>query len=159
GMDPRQLDAIAARLQSATGRTSAPGSGMFNLAFAAIDMACWDLKAKFAEQSLCAFLGSARDRIPAYASGALLRGFSMDVYQRTAQTLVERGFRQVKMQLGTESSAAEALARARALREAVGPEIDLMCDVNQLWSVHQAIDMGHRLAPYNLYWIEDPTIP
>ena len=34
-----------------------------------------------------------------------------------------------------------------------------MCDVNQLWSVHQAIAMGHRLAPYNLYWIEDPTLP
>jgi L-alanine-DL-glutamate epimerase-like enolase superfamily enzyme len=159
GMDPRQLDAIAARLQSATGRTSAPGSGIFNLAFAAIDMACWDLKAKLAEQSLCAFLGSARDRVPAYASGALLRGFSLDDYQRTARILVERGFRQLKMQLGAESSAAESIERARALREVVGPGIDLMCDVNQLWSVHQAIDMGHRLAAYNLYWIEDPTIP
>ncbi len=159
GMDPRQLDAIAGRLRSATGRTSAAGSGLFNLALAAIDMACWDLKAKFAEQSLCAFLGSARDRAPAYASGALLRGFSLDVYQQTARTLVDRGFRQLKMQLGSESSATESIERARALREAVGPDIDLMCDVNQLWSVHQAIDMGHRLAPYNLYWIEDPTIP
>jgi L-alanine-DL-glutamate epimerase-like enolase superfamily enzyme len=122
-------------------------------------MACWDLKAKFAEQPLCAFLGSARDRIPTYASGALLRGFALDVYQRTAQTLVERGFRQLKMQLGTESSAAEAIERTRALREAVGPDVDVMCDVNQLWSVHQAIDMGRRLGPFGLYWIEDPTIP
>jgi L-alanine-DL-glutamate epimerase-like enolase superfamily enzyme len=159
GMDPRQPDAIASRLQSATGRTSAAGSGIFNLAFAAIDTACWDLKAKFAEQSLCGLLGSARERVPAYASGALLRGFSLDVHQRTAQILVERGFRQLKMQLGTESSAAESIERARALREAVGPDIDLMCDVNQLWSVHQAIDVGRRLAPYDLYWIEDPTIP
>jgi L-alanine-DL-glutamate epimerase-like enolase superfamily enzyme len=159
GEDPRRVEAIGNKLRSATGRTSAAGSGLFNLALAAIDMACWDLKARFAEQSVCALLGSARDRVPAYASGALLRGFSLDVMQHTARVLVERGFRQVKMQLGTEANAAEALERARALREAVGPDVDIMCDVNQLWSVHQAIDMGRRLAPYGLYWIEDPTIP
>jgi L-alanine-DL-glutamate epimerase-like enolase superfamily enzyme len=157
--DPRQVERIAAKLRSATGRTSAAGSGIFNLAAAAIDMACWDLKARFAEQSLCAFLGSARTRVSAYASGALLRGFSLDVMQRTGRLLTDRGFRQVKMQLGTEASPTESIERARALREAVGPEVDIMCDVNQLWNVHQAIDMGRRLAPYGLYWIEDPTLP
>jgi L-talarate/galactarate dehydratase len=159
GEDPRLVEAIAAKLRSATGRTSAAGSGIFNLAVAAIDMACWDLKARFAEQSLCAFLGSARDRIPAYASGALLRGFSLDILQRTGEILVERGFHQMKLQCGSEATPSEAVDRVRVLREAVGPEVSLMCDVNQLWSVPHAIEMGRRLAPYGLCWIEDPTIP
>ena len=158
GEDPRQLEVISQKLRAATGRTSANRSDIFNLAFAAIDMACWDVKAKVANQSLCAYLGAARDRIPAYASGALLRGFSLDVLQATARRLVELGFRQMKLQCGNEPPA-DSIERARVLRAAIGPDVDLMCDVNQLWSVHQAIEIGRRLEPYGLYWIEDPTIP
>src|ERR1043166_8554790 len=142
GEDPRAVERIAAKLRAATGRTSVNGSGIFNLALAAIDIACWDLKARAANQSLCAFLGAARDRIPAYASGALLRGFSLDCLQDTGQRLLEMGFRQMKMQCGSESTPAESIERVRVLRDAVGPDVDLMCDINQLWSVHQAIEMG-----------------
>src|SRR5213594_2079185 len=34
---------------------------------------------------------------------------------------------------------------------------DLMCDINQLWSVNQAIEVGRRIEPYHLFWLEDPT--
>src|SRR5262249_32635600 len=47
--------------------------------------------------------------------------------------------------------------RVRVMREAIGPDIDLMCDINQLWSVNQAIEIGRRIEPYHLYWLEDPT--
>jgi L-talarate/galactarate dehydratase len=47
--------------------------------------------------------------------------------------------------------------RVRVMRESIGPDIDLMCDINQLWSVHHAIDVGSRIADYHLYWLEDPT--
>jgi len=159
GQDPRLVDAIGARLRAATGRTSANGSGIFHLALAAIDMACWDLKAKAANQTLYAFLGGARTRVPAYASGALLRGFSVDCLQRTAEQLVQMGFHQMKMQCGSESTPAESIERVRAVREVIGPDVELMCDINQLWSVHQAIEMGRRLEPYRLAWLEDPTVP
>src|SRR5260370_38881695 len=43
------------------------------------------------------------------------------------------------------------------MREAIGTDVDLMCDINQLWSVHHAIDVGQRIADYHLYWLEDPT--
>jgi L-alanine-DL-glutamate epimerase-like enolase superfamily enzyme len=158
GEDPCRVEAIASKLRAATGRTSVAGSGIFNLALAAIDMACWDLKARFTGQSLCALLGGTRDRTPAYASGALLRGFSLDTLQATAHRLVDMGFRQVKMQCGTEPTAEESIQRVRVVREAVGREVDIMCDVNQLWSVHQAMEMGRRLESYHLYWIEDPTV-
>ena len=106
GLDPRSPDAVAARLRTAVGRTSADGSGIFNLALAPIDMACWDVAGKTASTVVCALLGGARDRAPAYASGALLRGFPLDVLSRTASALVEMGFRAMKMQCGSESSRA-----------------------------------------------------
>jgi L-alanine-DL-glutamate epimerase-like enolase superfamily enzyme len=43
------------------------------------------------------------------------------------------------------------------MREGIGPDIDLMCDINQLWSVNQAIEVGRRIEPYHLFWLEDPT--
>jgi L-alanine-DL-glutamate epimerase-like enolase superfamily enzyme len=159
GEDPTRVEVVARKLRGATGRTSARGSGIFNLALAAVDMACWDIKGKAAGQSVCALLGGARDRIPTYASGALLRGYSLDCLERTSRSLIEMGFRQMKMQCGSEATAGGSVERVRVVREAVGPDVDVMCDVNQLWSVHQAVEMGRLLEPYRLYWLEDPTVP
>jgi L-alanine-DL-glutamate epimerase-like enolase superfamily enzyme len=41
------------------------------------------------------------------------------------------------------------------MRESVGEDIDLMCDINQLWNVNQAIEIGRRVEPYHLFWLED----
>ena len=58
---------------------------------------------------------------------------------------------------GRHLAAAVELARARSVREAIGPGVDLMCDINQRWSVHQAIDLGRRLEDIHFYWLEDVT--
>src|SRR5918995_6526864 len=58
GHDPTQVETIAARLRAAAGGCG-PG-GIFALALSAVDMACWDLKGKAVEQSVCALLGGAR---------------------------------------------------------------------------------------------------
>lgn len=155
GEDPTRVEAIAARLRQAA--ASAGPGGIFTLALAAIDLACWDLRGKAAGQPLCALLGGLRDRVPAYASGALMRPQSLDSLARTAPRLLERGFRQVKMQCGSEPTVAASVERVRVVREAVGPDVDLMCDVNQLWSVNHAVEVGRRLEPYHLFWLEDPT--
>jgi L-alanine-DL-glutamate epimerase-like enolase superfamily enzyme len=52
---------------------------------------------------------------------------------------------------------AESIERVRVMRESIGPDVDLMCDINQLWSVNQAIEIGHRIEPYQLFWLEDPV--
>jgi L-alanine-DL-glutamate epimerase-like enolase superfamily enzyme len=159
GEDPTRVQSLTEKLRRATGRTSATGSGIFNLALAAIDMACWDLKGKVANQSVCSLLGGVRDRVDAYASGALLRGYSLDCLRQTGQQLLEMGFRQMKLQCGSEPTAAASVDRVRVIREAVGSDIDLMCDVNQLWSVHRSVELGRMLEPYHLFWLEDPTLP
>ena len=68
---------------------------------------------------------------------------------------MEQGFRQMKTQMGAEPTAAREVARIRTLRDAIGPDIDLMCDINQLWNVNQAIQIGSMVEEYHLFWLED----
>jgi L-alanine-DL-glutamate epimerase-like enolase superfamily enzyme len=155
GADPTQVEAIAATCRRAAG-ASGPG-GIFSLALAAVDMACWDLRGKAAGQSVCALLGGLRERVPTYASGALMRAHPVDYLAKAGPRLRDMGFRQMKMQCGSEPTVAASVERVRVLREAIGPDVDLMCDINQLWSVNQAIEIGRRVEPYHLFWLEDPT--
>ena len=144
GMDPSQVEAIAAKCRRMAG-SAGPG-GIFSLALSAVDMACWDLMGKAAGRSVCALLGGLRDRAPTYASGALMRQHPVDYLAKAGPRLVDMGFRQMKMQCGSEPTVAASVERVRVMREGIGPDVDLMCDINQLWSVHHAIDVGQRIA-------------
>jgi L-alanine-DL-glutamate epimerase-like enolase superfamily enzyme len=155
GEDPTQVEAIAAKLRRAASG-SGPG-GIFSLALSAVDMACWDLKGKAVGQPVCALLGGLRDRVATYASGALMRSHPTDYLAKAGPRLRDMGFRQMKMQCGSEPTAAASVERVRVMREGIGPDVDLMCDINQLWSVNQAIEVGRRIEPYHLFWLEDPT--
>src|SRR6266851_7089777 len=140
GDDPSRVEAIAAKLRRAASG-SGPG-GIFTLALSAIDMACWDLKGKAVGKSVWELLGGARDRVLTYASGALVRGYPVEYLAMAGPRLVDMGFRQMKMQCGSEPTTAASVERVRVMREAFGPDIDLMCDINQLWTVNQAIEIG-----------------
>ena len=157
GDDPTQVEAIVAKCRRAASHAG-PG-GIFSLALAPVDMACWDLKAKAVGQSVCALLGGLRERVPTYASGALMRPHPIDYLAKAGPRLKDMGFRQMKMQCGSEPTLGISVERVRVMREAIGPDVDLMCDINQLWSVHHAIDVGRRLEDegLHLYWLEDPT--
>jgi L-alanine-DL-glutamate epimerase-like enolase superfamily enzyme len=155
GEDPTQVEAITAKLRRAAG-SSGPG-GIFTLALSAVDIACWDLKGKALGQSVCALLGGLRDRVVTYASGALMRPHPVDYLAKAGPRLKEMGFRQMKMQCGSEPTVGASIERVRVMRESIGPDVDLMCDINQLWSVNQAIEVGRRIEPYHLFWLEDPT--
>src|SRR6266404_645805 len=144
GMDPSQIEAIAVKCRRMAG-SSGPG-GVFALALSAVDMACWDLMGKAAGRSVCALLGGLRDRAPTYASGALMRQHPVDYLAKAGPRLRDMGFRQMKMQCGSEPTVAASIERVRVMRESIGADVDLMCDINQLWSVHHAIDVGQRIA-------------
>jgi L-alanine-DL-glutamate epimerase-like enolase superfamily enzyme len=155
GDDPTETEAIASKLRRAAGN-SGPG-GIFTLALSAIDVACWDVKGKALGQSVCGLLGGLRKRVPTYASGALMRPHPVDYLAKAGPRLVDMGFRQMKMQCGSEPTVSASVERVRVMREAIGPDVDLMCDINQLWSVNQAIEVGRRIEPYHLFWLEDPV--
>jgi L-talarate/galactarate dehydratase len=159
GQDPLRLEAIIAKLRAAAGG-SGP-AGMFTLALAAIDIALWDIRGKALNQPLWKLLGGARDRIPTYASGSLRRNLSLDEVAAAATRLKERGFREAKMQLALPdpTTPAKEVERAKTVREALGPDIKLMCDINQRWRPEEAIDIGRRVedAGVGLFWLEDVT--
>jgi L-alanine-DL-glutamate epimerase-like enolase superfamily enzyme len=158
GEDPLRIERVIAKLVAGTGDACGPG-GIFTLALAAIDMALWDIKGKALEQPLWKLLGGHRARVPAYASGSLRRGLSHDQAQRAARTLVDKGFRQMKTQMALPGNPppSEEVRRVRLVRDAVGPDIDLMCDINQRWRPDQAIDIGARVEDVGLFWLEDVT--
>ena len=158
GDDPLCPEAIARRLRDAAGY--AGPAGVFTLAISAIDTALWDIKARAADLPLWKLLGGAREKVPSYASGALMRGLSLDRAEKSARKLVENGFREVKMQLALpgETSPEREIERARVIREAVGADTTLMVDINQRWRPEQAMDIGRRLEGFNLGWLEDVTV-
>ena len=158
GEDPLRVEAITQKLRSAA--ASAGPGGILTLAISGIDMALWDIKGKLLGQSLGTMLGGLRDRVPTYASGALVRAYPLDHVVKAAQLLVNRGFKQMKTQLALpgDTTPAKEVERARLIREAAGPDIDLMCDINQRWSVHQAIEIGKRVEDVHFFWLEDVTV-
>ena len=158
GEDPLPIEAVTHKLRTAA--ASAGPGGILTLAIAGIDMALWDIKGKALGQSLGAMLGGLRERVPTYASGALVRGYPPDHLVKAARLLVEKGFTQMKTQLALpgDTTPEREVERARLVRDAVGPDIDLMCDINQRWDVHQAIDIGKRVEDVHFYWLEDVTV-
>jgi L-alanine-DL-glutamate epimerase-like enolase superfamily enzyme len=159
GEDPLRVEAAAEKLRTAAG-SAGPG-GIFHLALSALDMALWDIRGKALNLPLWKLLGGARERVPTYASGALMRGLSLDRVVNAAATLKEKGFREMKTQLALpgETTPAKEVERMRRVREAIGPDIKLMCDINQRWRAEQAIDIGRRVedAEIGLFWLEDVT--
>jgi L-alanine-DL-glutamate epimerase-like enolase superfamily enzyme len=157
GEDPHGVERIVEKLRQAAG-SSGPG-GIFTLALSAIDTALWDLRGKALGLPVAKLLGGFRDRVPAYASGALMRTLSLEEVTTAARRLVERGWGAMKTQLALpgHTSADIEVERIRLIRESVGNSTQLMCDINQRWQVHEAISIGQRLEPYRLHWLEDVT--
>jgi L-alanine-DL-glutamate epimerase-like enolase superfamily enzyme len=155
GEDPLRIEAIVDKLRAAAG-SCGPG-GIFTLALSAIDIALWDIKGKALGLPLAKLAGGHRERVATYASGALMRTFPLEHVVKAAPRLAAKGFRQMKTQLAlpAPTNPEREVERIRLIREAIGPNIDLMCDINQRWDVRQAISIGSRVEEYRLFWLED----
>ena len=131
-------------------------AGAVMLALSALDVACWDIKGKATGLPLCRLLGGTRRAVPAYAGGLFLSD-SIDAIVDEAKRYVAAGFTAIKMRAGSRR-AGEDVERVAAVRSAIGPEVRLMVDVVQGWTVEQAIRTGRALEAYDLTWIEDPVV-
>jgi L-fuconate dehydratase len=94
---------------------------------------------------------------PAYTTTPGWLGYSDEKLVRLSKEAVADGFTQIKLKVGADP--AEDVRRLRLARETVGPDIRIAVDANQAWGVRQAIDWMAPLAPYDPYWIEEPTSP
>ena len=126
-------------------------SGPVQYAMGGLDIALWDLAGKRAGVSIAKLYGGPiRDRLGAYTS--LMRLSELATVRHACQRALQEGFKRVKLHEVT----VEAVAAAR---EALGPDIQLMLDVNCAWDLETAIAMGRALEPYRLKWLEEPIWP
>jgi L-fuconate dehydratase len=94
---------------------------------------------------------------PAYATTPGWLGYSDEKLDRLAREAVEHGFTLIKLKVGAD--VADDVRRMKVARAAVGDGIRIAVDANQRWDVGPAIDWMRALAPYDPYWIEEPTSP
>jgi galactonate dehydratase len=116
----------------------------------------WDLWGKIDGTPLAGLLGGARrQRIPAYVSG--LPRATLAERVALAQEWVAKGYRAVKFAavVSHEGVAAEA----QALRQALGPDVEIMVDLHWKYTAEEAIRLAEALAPYRLAFIEAPCKP
>jgi L-talarate/galactarate dehydratase len=62
-----------------------------------------------------------------------------------------------QMALPGNPTPADEIRRIQVIRDVIGPDIKLMCDINQRWRPEQAIDIGSRAEEVGLFWLEDVT--
>ena len=138
------------------------GVGRKGLAFSAlsaIDIALWDLKAKYYETPLYRLLGPFTESVPIYGSGGWTH-FSQDELVAEQCGYVERGMKAVKMKVGKDfgQSEREDVARLAAVREAVGADVQLFIDANNGYYAKQAIRMARTFEEYDVGWFEEPVL-
>jgi galactonate dehydratase len=134
-------------------------------ALSALEQAMWDLAGKACGQPVYNLLGGpCRDRIRVYANGWSDGASSPDEHARAAAAVVERGFTALKFDPFSNpwrthiGRAAEALAveRVRAVREAVGPAVEILMEVHRRLAPNEAIRIAHQLEQFDPFWYEEP---
>jgi L-fuconate dehydratase len=99
----------------------------------------------------------AAEGYPAYTTSAGWLGYDDEKLRRRCREAVDAGFGHLKFKVGR--SLEDDRRRLAVAREAIGPDRGLLLDANQVWSVPQAIAWMGELAPFDPWWIEEPTSP
>ena len=123
----------------------------------AVDIACWDIVGKMANLPLYRLFGGYRNKVPCYVTCAYYRDGKDNAELRDEiQMLVEQGHKGFKGKVGGVSLN-EDIARMEIVREIIGPDKDLMIDVNRAWDLKTAIEGARLLEPLQPVWLEEPV--
>ena len=131
--------------------------GLVAFALAAVDIALWDLKARRQGLPLWRLLGGQDNRVKVYAGGIDLQ-FPLEQLLEQTRGFLDQGLRAIKMKIGRDKLS-EDVARVAAMRDLLGPDFPLMADANMRWRVDEAVRAAKALSEYQLFWLEEPTIP
>jgi galactonate dehydratase len=172
GQDPTRIECIwhtvlrAFTYLGTRGATTAMLSG--------VDIALWDIKAQMLGVPIYEMLGGAvRDSIPLYTHFLYAPSVQQMVENATAE--VERGSRAIKtdpfMAAGGLSNVRyidgqierevenTGVAMIEGIRQAVGPDVEILVDAHALYNVPTAVRLARRLAPCQITWFEEPCPP
>jgi D-arabinonate dehydratase len=122
----------------------------------AIDIAMWDAIGKTVKVPLYKLLGGFAERVPAYlAGGYYVEGKGTEGLVEEMKQKLKAGARFVKMKIGG-APLAEDVERVRVVRETVGPEVGIMVDANNAFTVLEAIRFARSVEQFDPFWFEEP---
>lgn len=164
GSDPFDVERLAWNIRRAEyGRTGEIAQS----ALAAFDVACWDLMGQSLGVPVWKLLGGCfRDRVPAYANAWYQTDRDPRAIAALARKVVDRGYRALKLDpFGAATAEISAADRRRAVeivaavREAVGPDVQILVEMHGRFTPAAAIRVAALLEPYDPEWIEEPVPP
>lgn len=172
GADPFRIDHIWDRMYRRTFWGQGGGPVVFG-GMSAIDIALWDLKGKALNLPVYEMLGGrCHDRLWVYANGWYRGATAPEEYAERAQKVVADGFRAMKFdpfatrpdgvwdyppRAISREMADLAVARVAAVREAVGPEVEILVEVHGNLGTTAAIQIGKRLEGLKPFFYEEPV--
>ena len=134
--------------------------GVLVSAISAIDIALWDVKGKILDQPVHRLLGGKkRDTIIPYATGMYFSHSENLAHQLAEEAMkyASQGFKAMKMKVGL--GVEEDIAHVKCVREAIGPDVNLMIDSNHAYSLREATQLARAVEPYDIFWFEEPISP
>lgn len=131
-------------------------AGVTTHAIAAVDIALWDLVGQQVNLPLYRLLGGYRESLSGYGSGVNLH-LSIDALLTQMEGFLSAGYRTVKMKIGSKDLE-DDLTRLHAVRNFVGPSVNIAVDANQKWTSGDAARRMAALKNVGLYWLEEPLI-
>ena len=146
GEDPLDRERLFQKMKHATRQAFAPYGW-----FGSFDNCLWDIAGKAAGMPVCALMGRVRESGPAYYN---IRGDSIEKAVEDSEFAVGLGFPAIKDHFVQEPE--ENIEWFRAVRDAVGPNIDLMHDPVGMYTFDEAVRIGRALEEVDFRWFEEP---
>jgi L-alanine-DL-glutamate epimerase-like enolase superfamily enzyme len=153
-LEPLLINEDPTRVESLTQKFRLAFAGNF-FTKSAVEMALWDIAGKAANKPVYKLLGGkVREFIPTKWS---ISGVEPDKAAGIAKWAVAQGFKTMKVKVGIDPDS--DVARVRAVREAIGPQIKLGVDANGGWTPEVAVKTIERLREFAIYFAEQPVSP
>lgn len=163
GRDPFDIEPVVGGMI----RDQYQGGSTIMTAISGVEIAMWDIVGKACNQPVYKLLGGRQHRsIPAYANGWYGGANSPQEFAERAKEAICMGYKALKFDpFGVawkdmpQEEGQLAIARVAAVREVVGPHVDLMIEFHGRLSAGSAIETMQKLEPYRPTWCEEPVAP
>src|SRR5215472_19298886 len=164
GADPFDVEALVQRMWR---RDYERVGGTVMAGISAIEIACWDIAGQVLGCPIYKLLGGAvRDRIKAYANGWYTVERTPEEFHAAARRVLEKGYHALKFDpFGAgfyeldRGEKLRAIELVEAVRDAVGPAVEILIEMHGRFNPATAIEMARELEPFKPSWIEEPVPP
>jgi len=162
GKDPREIERLFQMMYRSTFFRGGP---VLMAAISAINIALWDILGKLYDAPIYRLLGGkCREKVRVYVH---LKGESPEELAEEASARVKEGFTAVRFvsfisgfeRMRHSRIVDVAVSQVKAVREAVGDDVDICLDIHGRVDPYQAIVIAKELEPYKIFFYEDPILP